>query len=206
MLSWKAMSLRRREVTLHHHGWSAVGAMMHHWQKRRLVGKPQGGCLGSLPSSSICGSVASLALSSLLYSLYLTGQNKEVKRGRRISAGCTGNFRSLAGKQWVPLPPHLWPEPNHMTSLIAAESGWCRLAVYLEGKGMHNKISVPYQGCNCVMCLGERTQWQHGVPREIMSRHLYRVLMEEFRALPWVPQDALGPRTVRGCLMDRSPR
>lgn len=51
--------------------------------------------------------------------------------------------------------------------------GWCRLAVYLEGKGMHNKVSVPYQGCKCVMCLGERTQWQHGVPRDIMSRHLY---------------------------------
>ena len=29
--------------------------------------------------------------------------------------------------------------------------------------------------------------------------------MVEFRALPWVPQDALGPSTVRGYLMDRTP-
>ena len=32
-----------------------------------------------------------------------------------------------------------------------------------------------------------------------------QVQMEEFRALPWVPQDALGPSTVRGYLMDRTP-
>ena len=206
MLSWKAMSLRRREVTLHHHGWSAVGAMVHRWQKRRLVGKPQGGCLGSLPSSSICWSVASLALSSLLYPLYLTDQNKEVKRGRRVSAGCTGNFRSLAGEQWVPLPPHLWPEPNHMSSLIAGESGWCRLAVYLEGKGMHNKVSVPYQGCNVSCALVRGHSGSMGFQEISWAGTYIRVLMEEFRALPWVPQDALGPRTVRGCLMDRSPR
>ena len=32
-----------------------------------------------------------------------------------------------------------------------------------------------------------------------------QVQMEEFRALPWVPQDAPGPSTVRGYLMDRTP-
>ena len=48
----------------------------------------------ALPSA---GSVASLALSSLLYPLYLTGQNKQVKRGRRIHGGW---HRKLQGFGW----------------------------------------------------------------------------------------------------------
>ena len=55
----------------------------------------------ALPSA---GSVASLALNSLLYPLYLTCQNKEVKRGRRVHGGWPRKLQGF-GRQAVSTTP-----------------------------------------------------------------------------------------------------
>ena len=86
-------------MPFHQCGCPAVGAMVYHWQKRRLAGKPQGGRWAASQALPSAGPVASSALSSPLYPLCLTGQNKEVKRGRGALQRGTGNFRGLAGKQ-----------------------------------------------------------------------------------------------------------
>lgn len=74
---------------------------------------------------------------------------------------------------------------------------------------MPNKFLSHTKGADvlCALVRGHSGSMGWRSSKRCCEQALYiQVPMEEFRALPWVPQDALGPSIVRGYLMERSPR